>query len=181
MEWIFKYYKNKTMKNYLLSITTLMLFCVPFSVFGQLSKSDNTSTVNTGIKPVKLTLIKSSEEPSTNPEHIYLLSAGNISDKPVSLIITAGNTNCGSAKSSPFSQIVYWEDSEFNKTLSDKSSVITIKANSTAMFYVKLTRSVDSKLNTWNCTEIKAIDANNHELAESILIESFLPDPADFR
>ncbi|MCC6583239.1 MAG: hypothetical protein IT271_06020 [Chitinophagales bacterium] len=169
------------MKNYLRSISTFMLFCLPFSVFCQLSKSDNAAKVNAGIQSVKLTLIKKSDEPNTSPEHIYLLSAKNITDKSVSLIITVSNANCGIAKSSRLSQVVYWKDLESVETLSDKSPVITIKANSTAAFYVKLSRSFNSKLNTWNCTEVKAQDADNHQLSEGLMIESFLPDPADFR
>ena len=64
---------------------------------------------------------------------------------------------------------------------------ITIKPNSVQEFYVKLNRSNNTKLNTWNCTKVfissqgKGKKKGKNKLSNSITIETLIPNPADFR
>ncbi|OZV68712.1 hypothetical protein CA834_09635 [Winogradskyella aurantia] len=56
----------------------------------------------------------------------------------------------------------------------------SISANSTVEFYVKISRQGNTKLSTFNCTSIRAVSVTNTDISNSLIINSFIPDPKNF-
>ncbi|MDB5228890.1 MAG: hypothetical protein JWN78_3083 [Bacteroidota bacterium] len=163
-------------KNYLLQIVTMLFLFIHCTAFGQSSKQN----LNAALK-VEILIIKKSDAPHTSKVHVYQLKAVNTSVKDISFSLTGTNINCVGKKNSGMDIKVYQGNPENTDLLSSTSPMITVPAGSSVEFYVKLTRPANTLLNTWNCTEVKAIGQNNLILSEGAIIESFIPDPADFR
>lgn len=119
----------------------------------------------------------------TDYEHVYVLKAVNKTNKELNVNVIANNINCNSnvAKQLQVLQKVY--QSEFRNDISNISENLTLHANSNIEFYLKIINPPNSNLNMWNCTAVKAVDANTNSiiLSNSLEIKSFMPDPKDFR
>jgi hypothetical protein len=142
---------------------------------------------------LSIKLIERSNRPLSESEHYYLFEVTNKSSKIFkNAYISIKNIKCDDTNK---------EESPLdNKSLKrDKISVlnnIDIEPNSVKEFYVKLNRLNNTKLNTWNCSEISissgdnqnSKDANKNskksnskaELSNSIIIETLIPNPSDF-
>ena len=116
------------MKNYVVAIA-LLLQLVTLSSFAQSAYFESNTESK---KNIELLIVKNSELPLSNKEHVYLLQVNNNSNVPIEIKIVAENV-------------------------------------------------VPDKLNTWNCTEVKAIGIIKTIVSDSLLIESFIPDTKDFR
>ena len=163
------------MKNYVVAIA-LLLQLVTLSSFAQSAYFESNTESK---KNIELLIVKNSELPLSNKEHVYLLQVNNNSNVPIEIKIVAENVVCLNRPTILFEHLVYQENS--NREISDVINNIKIEANGSALFYVKLINNLPDKLNTWNCTEVKAIGINKTIVSDSLLIESFIPDTKDFR
>ena len=148
------------MKNYVVAIA-LLLQLVTLSSFAQSAYFESNTESK---KNIELLIVKNSELPLSNKEHVYLLQVNNNSNVPIEIKIVAENVVCLNRPTILFEHLVYQDNS-----------------NGSALFYVKLINNLPDKLNTWNCTEVKAIGINKTIVSDSLLIESFIPDTKDFR
>lgn len=125
---------------------------------------------------LKLSIIKNSDEPNTSTEHYYLIGITNTSKKATSFSISTANINCADKKMerTDFSHQI------LNKQKSRQAEQLKIQAGESIEMFIKLNRSQNAKLNSWNCTEIKAITNSDLPISNAIVIESFIPDPKDF-
>lgn len=130
---------------------------------------------------VELKVIKASDAPHTSTEHEYLLKASNTTGAEVSLNIITTNVPCSGKKYVDLNQSIYRTENGEHVLLGKGIMPIVVPANGEVEFYVKLVRPVGTALNTWNCVEIKAVNNAQKVLSNTILIESFIPDPNDFR
>jgi hypothetical protein len=163
------------MKNYVVAIA-LLLQLVTLSSFAQSAYFESNTESK---KNIELLIVKNSELPLSNKEHVYLLQVNNNSNVPIEIKIVAENVVCLNRPTILFEHLVYQENS--TREISDVINNIKIEANGSALFYVKLINNLPDKLNTWNCTEVKAIGINKTIVSDSLLIESFIPDTKDFR
>ena len=125
---------------------------------------------------LKLSIIQSSDAPDTATEHFHLLRITNVSDKAASFSVSALNTKCVQEKSiyTDFSQEILNHKKE--RTAKQQN----LQTGESVNVYVKLTRSKNSKLNSWNCTEVNATSNDGKIISNTISIKSFIPDPKDF-
>lgn len=125
---------------------------------------------------LKLSLIKSSDEPNTATEHFYLIGVTNTSSKTASFSISATNKSCTDEKlrQTDFSHEI------MTKQKSKQAGQQVIQPNESIEVLIKMTRSQKAKLNSQNCTEIKATSNDGRAISNTIIIESFIPDPKDF-
>jgi len=137
-----------------------------------------TASYTTSLKTVQLSVVTPSDAPHTAAEHIYLLKAENTSDKTLSFTITANNINCGAKLAADLQATVYEDAFATNST--NTLNLHSIPAHGSVQFYVKLLKPQDTPLKTSNCMEIKAVQGKNI-LSDGIIIESYIPDPKDFR
>lgn len=167
------------MKKYLVTVfITILLLLVQSVIYAQSDnyRNDNNPNSNTLIE---LSIIKNSESPLTSNEHLYVLKAVNKSDKPIMIQVIADNVTCNNKTNTLFQQKVYRNEPE--NTATGILGNITIPANSFIEFNVKLLNTSTVNFNSWNCTEVKAKGINTNIFSNSILIESFIPDPKNFR
>ena len=164
------------MKNYLIPLFVFTLL-MHSSIYAQ---SDYMHNANNKSR-IEISVIKNSEASMTSVEHVYVLKAVNKIGKAVVIKIAAANIICTEKENVQFNQKVYWNESCENVSVSNISSNVIIPENGIIEFYVKLIRPFNTKLNSWNCTEIKAIGADDKILSNCILLESFNPDPKNFR
>lgn len=165
------------MNNRLLSIITITLLLFQSIVNAQSLNLINNSTNELTIE---LSVIKNSESELTSKEHEYYLKATNNSNNNVEVRITAENTICkGKVNVVPFIQTLYIDKT--SAEINENYTAITIQPNSSVSFYMKLINTSDNILNSWNCTEVKAFGTNNEILSNTLLIESFIPNPNDFK
>jgi hypothetical protein len=106
----------------------------------------------------------------------------NTSNQPVVFRIQASNGLCtGSRQNVNLQQEVLSEEAGIENSGSNISAKVIIPAQGKAEFTILLSRPIGTALNTWNCTDVKAIGITGETLSNNLVIESFLPDPKDFR
>src|SRR5690606_10263033 len=133
-------------------------------------------------EPLKISLKKASDEPTTSTEHFYLVEITNTSKKATTATITVQNNSCkedksmekSSVKTSAMRQTVL--DVSKNKTLNQ----VTVQPGKTVEFYLKLTREQSAQLNTWNCSKIVALSNDSKTISNEFTIETYIPYPRDF-
>lgn len=128
---------------------------------------------------IELSIIENPTTRLTDNEHVYVLKAVNKTNDAIEIQIIAENINCDGKMNVSFEHKIFQENNQVD--ILDNLKDIKISANSSVIFYIKLINSSNIKLNSWNCTEIKAIGFSGKILSNKILIESFIPNPKDFR
>ena len=167
------------MKKYLVTVfITILLLLVQSVIYAQSDNYRNDNNPNSNTR-IELSVIKKSETTLTDKEHVYILQAVNKSDNDIEIQIIAGNVSCNEKINISFDHKIYQDN--IHNGISNGSQNIKIKANSSTEFYVKLINPSNDKLDSWNCTEVKAMGTKNNILSNNILIESFVPNPKNFR
>lgn len=133
-------------------------------------------------EPLKLTLKKGSDEPTTKTEHFYLVEITNTSNKVTTTTITVQNTSCKEDKSMEKTTV---KTPAMRQTVLDTSkskqlNQVTLQPGKTVEFYLKLTREQSAQLNTWNCSKIVALSNESKTMSNELTIESYIPNPKDF-
>ena len=149
---------------------TITFLCFALSGIAQVSS-----------QPVQLSVARYSEAPHTDTEHEYLIKATNISLQAVTIKIKTQNTACDQKQTVNLDREVYWTTEGSIGSLSGVTTTYIIPAQGTAEFAVRTKRPLGTPLNTWNCILVEAINVNDQAASNSIVIESFIPDPKDFK
>ncbi len=122
--------------------------------------------------PLKLSIVKGAELPNSEPINYYLLEISNSTQREAQIIISAVNQICTNTRM----EVVRLNQEVLDKQKNRKLNLITIAAGESVEFYLKLSRPLNTRTNTWNCTEIKAITENGSQLSNAITIESLIPN-----
>jgi len=128
-----------------------------------------------GQEDLSLKIIEGSDKPNSDSEHLYLLEATNNTKAEISFNILVANKPCNDSKlaQTELSQEV------LNLHKSNRIDKMVVMPGDSLKFYVKLSRPADAKLNTWNCTEVKAVSRKGSLISNLITIESLIPNPND--
>ncbi len=170
------------MKKYYLLAFTFAIICGQSLTFGQSDNLQKNSKTKTDFM-LELSVVEKSMEPNTSLVHTYLLQVDNKFDKPLSVKVLTDNITCYENKRVNVNllQNIYQNESENSLLNSNNSTTVTVEAKSVLIFYVTLTRPSGTILNSWNCTQVKAVDNAGVVISNSILLETYIPNPKDFR
>lgn len=164
---------------------TVMCLCL-------LQFSANSLAQSFALKPlvehpaIELSVLKTSEQSLTSKEHIYLLKALNLTAEQLQVVVRASNVKCDV---NPNAQSII-ENIDVAQKLyisSDKELEatalldFTLPPNNHHEFYLML-QNPPNVSNKKNCTEVGAMDNRSKKYySNTIIIESFIPNPADFK
>lgn len=127
-------------------------------------------------QPLIIKIKEGSNQPNYKTEHLYLLEVKNITRSKLDYTIKTSNVECEEVQSN---QQIELNHSTLNRESRREMSQYTLGPNQSYEFYVKITRPFNARRNSWNCTEVKAVDNNGKPLSNSIVITSLVPDPKD--
>ena len=145
-------------------VITVLLACFGYqSFFGQ--------------EQLSLSLKKDTEKTVTETEHFYLMEITNTTKNNVQFSVSTDNVAC---KNVSTQKQVSLNQKTLSKQKSNVTGTMNIKAGATIEFYVKISRPQNTKLNTWNCSQIKAISNTGQTLSNPVIIKSLIPDPKSF-
>ncbi len=165
-----------------MSAFAAFIFFWSLPLYGQSEMLQKKKYANTDF-PLELTVVSNSLEPHTSDMHTYLLQVINHFDKAITAEIRTANVSCNTDNIPEvvFQQSVFLDGAENRSSDSGNAAIVTIQAKGTITFSLKLIRPVNTILNSWNCTEIKAVGEGDAVLSNSIILQTFNPDPKDFR
>ncbi|MGB0974890.1 MAG: hypothetical protein ACPGU9_07860 [Flavobacteriaceae bacterium] len=141
---------------YLLTFTTISL------VFGQQKAT-----------PLQVTLLEKSKAPLSTPTHTHTYSILNSTDKDIEYSVVTQQGNCNKNTSKVSINL----HSDKNASVSK----IVIKANTRQTFTVKTQRNYQTKLGTWSCIEIFAVDQYGTPVSNTAELSQLIPDPNNFQ
>ena len=148
------------------TITTLLLLLVCFNVLSTF-----------GQQRLELSLKKDTDEPTSKTEHVYVIEIKNVSNNLGAFYLKAKNTSCNQNK---IAQVNLNQELLQINNLRIESNSITLKGKESYDFIVKISRPLNTKLNTWNCTEITVVSQDMRLSSNSLIIKTFIPNPKDF-
>lgn len=146
--------------------TTTLLLLVCFNVLSTF-----------GQQGLELSLKKDTDQITSKTEHVYVIEVKNVSEKSGTFYLNANNISCNQAKIPQVNLIQ--ELLQINNSQL-KSNQITLKGKGSYEFIVKISRPLNTKLNTWNCTEITVVSQDKRLSSNSLIIKTFIPNPKDF-
>ena len=142
----------------------LILFC-----FGALSAfSQNT---------MKLNIVKNSDDPLSKMERYSSLELENNSSETKLFEIITLNISCSDTGNNRQVNLIQ-KITDINKV--EIANTITLSAGETFQFYLKTKRPPNTKLTSYNCTQVIAKTNNGSLISEPILIKTFIPNPQNF-
>lgn len=164
-------------------ITPLTIFLMLTFLFASVMQAKEQDAVKQKLSTsIRLSIVKSSEEPHTAKEHEYILKMENTTNQQLNVKIIASNGNCSAV--SKFSNIDLVQSvfrTQEQVATANNTVEMLIAPNAEVEFFVKITNK-SALLNKRNCTEVKAMDITGKNiLSNKIEIETFIPDPKDFR
>lgn len=146
------------------TITILLLVCFNvLSTFGQQS--------------LDLSLIKDTDQKTSKLEHVYVLKVNNVSNNLETFYLKVNNISCNQIN---ITQVDLKQELLQINNLKMESNKITLKGKESYEFVVKITRPKNTKLNTWNCSEITLVSQDMRLLSNPLIIKTFIPNPKDF-
>jgi biopolymer transport protein ExbD len=146
--------------------TTTLLLLVCFNVLSTF-----------GQQRLELSLKKDTDEPTSKTEHVYVIEVKNVSNNLGTFYLNANNTSCNQIN---ISQVDLKQELLQINNLRIESNKITLKGKESYEFIVKISRPLNTKLNTWNCTEITAVSQDMRLSSNPLIIKTFIPNPKDF-
>lgn len=126
-----------------------------------------------GQTQLELSIKKASDAISSVSEHLHLMEIKNLGRSTSDFNVAMVNKECQYIETTQQS-ILKNQLLDVNKNPIDH---ISVTPGESVVFYIKLTRPFNTRLNTWNCTEIYAIDQNEKPISNSVTIETLIPDP----
>lgn len=136
-------------------------------------------TINTSIgqnkqksEVLQFSIIKKSDQPLSDTEHFYELIIHNTSNKVVDYTIATTDFSCHNNFSKLNNELVSLKD--------QKLESLKISPSQYFSFKIKLTRNHLTKLNSWYCFEINAIDKQGNSISNTLQLSQFIPDPRNF-
>lgn len=143
--------------------------------------------VNDGYLPgptaakVELSVLQYSSAPHSEPVHEYLLKAVNITGLSLPVTIRTTNAVCPNKHSVDLQREVFLSGTADPGGAAQPILMTTMPANGNIEFTLKTIRPEGTALNSWNCTQVQAFDAKNKPVSNIVVIESYIPNPEDFR
>lgn len=122
---------------------------------------------------LQVTLLEKSKAPLSTHTHSYTYTVKNTSGKPIAFAIETKQTDC-LKKSSKMSVSVH-------SSSNNKRSNGSLSAHESETFTVELQRNHLTKLDTWSCLEIFAIDQQGRSISNTIQLSQFIPDTNNFK
>lgn len=129
-----------------------------------------------GQSPLSLKIKEGSDKPNYETEHSYLLEIKNSSKRSIRFIVESEDTQCQNHNKENQVKLV---QRNLTKTSKSQFTEYTLNPNESFEFYVNISRPVNTSINKWNCTEVKALDLNGKTLSNSVVITTLIPDPKD--
>lgn len=121
---------------------------------------------------LQFSIIKKSDEPLSNTEHFYELIIHNKSSKAIDYTITTTDFSCHNN----FSKL----NNELVSLKNQKLESLRISPYQYFSFKIKLTRNHLTKLNSWYCFDINAVDKQGKVISNTLQLSQFIPDPRNF-
>ena len=148
------------MKNLFFLIT----FLITSFAFSQNKQEENT---------LQISIVEKSDAPLSHQVHSYTYAVTNNSNKNIQYTINTKQINC-KEKSSEMS--VRTLNSSFNKITN-----VHINARDSKSFIIEMKRNHLTKLDTWSCVQINAINNNGVPISNTITLSQFTPDTRNFQ
>lgn len=126
---------------------------------------------------LSLSLKVDTQKTVNETEHFYLMEFKNNTNTNSKFNISVENTKCQNIKSSKQIPLI---QSTLNKDKSQVINEISIEPGTYKEFYIKISRPNNTQLDTWNCSEVKALSRTGESLSNSVIIKSLIPDPKKF-
>jgi len=120
-----------------------------------------------------ISIVEKSDAPLSHQVHNYTYKITNSSNKKIQYTINTKQVTCKN-KSSEMS--VKSLNSSFNKTTNT-----LINAKDSKSFTIEMRRNHLTKLDTWTCVQINAIDNNGIPISNTITLAQFTPDTRNFQ
>lgn len=143
------------------------LFCLITFLTINIAFSQNKQEVST----LHISILEKSNAPLSHQVHSYTYVVTNNSNKNILYTIKTKSINC-KEKSSNMS--VKMLNSSFNK-------VVNINSNDSKSFTIEMQRNHLTKLDTWSCIQVNAIDNNGIPISNTITLSQFTPDTRNFK
>lgn len=126
-----------------------------------------------GQENFKLSIVKGSDSPNTEKAHFYLLELENNSNEVQTYSFKSETIACKNYE--------HKEHSEFDFEFFDSSkrkqqNTVTLNKNQKIRFYVKTMNTPNSKISSWNCSKVIALESETSKI-QSVNILSFIQNP----
>tara|TARA_R110002072_G_scaffold303002_2_gene491194 strand:+ start:2340 stop:2867 length:528 start_codon:yes stop_codon:yes gene_type:complete len=167
-------------KSTLVFYSLLLSCCFSLLVNAQEQKPHNNFTLN---------VLQYSDKPNYEKEHVHVLILKNNSSLTSQYSISLFNDQCSDTNQYRLSNK---KESNINAEISfdnlnkksQVSDVVTVQPNKTLKIYLKIKQKISAKLDSWNCTTIRAtrLSDNNSKksksnIYQSVIIKTFVPNP----
>ena len=143
------------------------LFCLITFLTINIAFSQKKQEVST----LHISILEKSNAPLSHQVHSYTYVVTNNSNKNILYTIKTKSISC-KEKSSNMS--VKMLNSSFNK-------VVNINSNDSKSFTIEMQRNHLTKLDTWSCIQVNAIDNNGIPISNTITLSQFTPDTRNFK
>jgi len=142
----------------------LVTFLITSIAFSQSKQQENT---------LQISIVEKSDAPLSHQVHNYTYTVTNNSSKNIQYTITTKQITC---KEKYSEMSVKALTSSFNKATN-----IHVNARSSKPFIIEMKRNNLTKLDTWSCVQINAIDNNGVPISNTVTLSQFTPDTRNFQ
>ena len=142
----------------------LLTFLIINITFSQYKQQEHT---------LHIAIAEKSDQPLSSNTHSYVYTINNTSDKNVQFTINTTTVNC--EKKSSKMKI------EIQTAINQSAENIQLGAKNSFSFKLNLQRNHLTKLDTWSCVEISAIDNKGIPISNTITLSQFIPDTTKFQ
>ncbi|WP_298346976.1 hypothetical protein [uncultured Algibacter sp.] len=134
-------------------------------------------------KDFEINVIKPSDKPNFENEHIHVLELKNNSKLKSEYKVSLIDDNCSKGKNKAESNI----NSQISFENSNKASIdniVSLEPNESIKMNLKIQKKNNAKLDSWNCSIISVIKLSNlkskntkSNISKSVTIKTFIPNP----
>jgi hypothetical protein len=143
------------------------LFCLVTITIVSLSFSQQKET------QLQITLLEKSKTPLSKKTHNHTYNLINSTDRAIEYTIHTNQIDCKN-NSSKMSVNVH-------SLTGEKLSKVFINANASQTFTVVMQQNHLTKLDTWSCVEISAINQQGSSISNTLVLSQFTPDINNFK
>ncbi|MBO6606281.1 hypothetical protein [Psychroserpens sp.] len=131
-----------------------------------------------GQETLELKVKKSSDLPLTAREHTYVIEINNTSQQAISFKLETNDVICENKDRSKLTELN--REILSNDGLS-RLTTRSIPGKGRMEFSVKISRKPNTPLATYNCLGIKAVTDKEEVISNTLVIETWIPDPKNFQ
>jgi len=143
------------------------LFCLIIFLITSITFSQK----NQYAKTLHISVLEKSNVPLSNKVHKYTYTVTNNSSNNIKYLINVTPIDC-KRKSSGMSVRIL--DTSLKK-------MTVISPHESKLFEIELRRNHLTKLDTWSCLKINAVDRDNNPVSNIITVSQFIPDTKNFQ